>query len=85
MTQRGAYSAFRGEALGIFGWVATVCCCGRDASSSRPAASSHHPLRQRSQRELVLGGLFQSFQNPLNRSGASFVYRTVEAIERWPR
>ena len=35
--------------------------------------------------ELVPGGLFQSFQNPLNRSGASLVYRTVEAIERWPR
>ena len=36
-------------------------------------------------RSLVPGGLFQSFQNPLNRSGVSFVYRTVEAIERWPR
>ena len=43
------------------------------------------PYRQLSQRELVPGGLCQSFQNPLNRSGASFVYRTVEAIERWPR
>jgi hypothetical protein len=59
--------------------------CGRDARSSRPAASSRHPYRQLSQRELVPGGLFQSFQNPLNRSGVSFVYRTVEAIERWPR
>ena len=38
--------------LGL-GWVATVCCCGRDALSSRPAASSHHPYRQLSQRELV--------------------------------
>ena len=27
----------------------------------------------------------QSFQNPLNRSDASLVYRTVEAIQRWPR
>jgi hypothetical protein len=40
--------------------VATVCCCGRDALSSRPAASSHHPYRQRSQRGLVPRGLIIS-------------------------
>jgi hypothetical protein len=34
---------------------------------------------------IVNGRMAQSFQNPLNRSGASAVYRTVEAIERWPR
>ena len=71
--------------LGVQGWMAAVCCCGRDALRSRPAASSHHPYRGLLQRELVPGGLCQSFQNPLNRSGASFVYRTVEAIKRWPR
>ena len=28
---------------------------------------------------------YQSFQKSLNRSGASAVYRTVEAIDLWPR
>ena len=85
MTQRGAYSAFRGgnargprvDGDSLLLWSR---CVEFTAGRIQPP-----PYRQLPQRELVPGGLCQSFQNPLNRSGASLVYRTVEAIERWPR